>query len=44
MTEQTEITKEKYQQALMVGDFNIKIGNHIPGNKAQYQKEEDSKE
>ena len=43
MTEQTEITKEKYQQALMVGDFNIKIGNHIPGNKGGRRKE-DSKE
>ena len=26
-------TKEKYQQVLLIGDFNVKIGKHIPGNK-----------
>ena len=33
IAKQIEIAKEKYQQVLMVGDFNVKIGNHIPGNK-----------
>ena len=33
IAEQIEIAKEKYQQVLMVGDFNVKLGNHIPGNK-----------
>ena len=33
MTEQIEIAKEQYHQVLMVGDFNVKIGSHIPGNK-----------
>ena len=27
------MTKEKYQQLLMVGDFNVKIGNYILGKK-----------
>ena len=26
----------------MVGDFNVTIGNHIPGTKKQYQKDEKS--
>ena len=33
IVEQTEIEKDKYQQILMTEDFNVKIGNHIPGNK-----------
>ena len=39
IAEQTEIAKEKYQQVLMIGDFNVKIGNHIPGNKETVSKE-----
>ena len=38
IAEQIEIAKEKYQQVLMVGDFNVKIGNHIPGNKETVSK------
>ena len=33
IAEQIEIAKEKCQQVLMVGDFIVKIGNHIPDNK-----------
>ena len=33
IAEQIEIAKEKYPQVLMVGDFSVKIGNDIPGNK-----------
>ena len=33
IAEQIETEKEKYQQVLMVRDFNVKIGNYIPGNK-----------
>ena len=33
IADQIEIPKGKYQQVLMVGNFNVKIGNHIPGNK-----------
>ena len=29
----TEIAKEKHQQALMVGDFNVRVRNYIPRNK-----------
>ena len=36
------MAKEKHYQVLMVGGFNLKIGNHIPDNKKQNQKEEDS--
>ena len=42
MAEQIDIAEEKYQQILMVRDFSVKIENHIPGNKKQYQKKEDS--
>ena len=35
---QIEIAKEKYQKVLMVGDFNVKMGNHIPGNKEAVSK------
>ena len=35
---QIEIAKEKYQKVLMIGDFNVKIGNHIPGNKETVSK------
>ena len=42
MAEQIDIAEEKYQQVLMVRDFSVKIENHIPGNKKQYQKKEDS--
>ena len=42
MAEQIDIAEEKYQQVLMVRDFSVKIENHIPGNKEQYQKKEDS--
>ena len=33
IAKQIEIAKEKYQQVLLIGDFNVKIGKHIPGNK-----------
>ena len=33
IAEQIEIAKEKFQQVLTVGDFNVKIGNHLPDNK-----------
>ena len=33
IAEKIEIAKEKHQQVLMVGDFDVKLGNHIPGNK-----------
>ena len=33
IAEQIEIAKEKHQQVLMVGDFDVKLGNHISGNK-----------
>ena len=33
IAEQIKIAREKYQQVLMVGDFNVKIGERIPGNK-----------
>ena len=36
--EQIEIAKQKYQQVLMVGHFNIKIGNPIPGNRQAMSK------
>ena len=36
--EQIEIAKEKCQQVHMVGDFNVKLGNHIPGNKETVSK------
>ena len=36
--EQIEIAKEKYQQVLMVRDFNVNIGSHIPGNKETVSK------
>lgn len=42
MAEQIDKAEEKYQQILMVRDFSVKIENHIPGNKEQYQKKEDS--
>ena len=35
---QIELAKEEYQQVLMVRDFNVKIGNHIPGNKETVSK------
>ena len=38
IAEQIEIAKEKYQQVIMVVDFNAKIGNHIPGNKEAVSK------
>ena len=38
ISEQIEIAKGKYQQVLMVGNFNVKIGNHIPGNKETLSK------
>ena len=38
IAEQIEIAKEKYQQVIMVGDFNAKIGNHIPSNKEAVSK------
>ena len=37
IAEEIEIAKEKYQQVFMV-DFNVKIGNHIPGNKETVSK------
>ena len=40
IAEKIETAKEKYQQALMVGDFNVKVGNHIPGNKEKVSKGE----
>ena len=43
IAKQIEIAKEKYQQVLMAGNFNVKIRNHIPGKKKKKnQKEEDS--
>ena len=33
IAEPIEIAKEQYQQVLLVGDFNVNIGNRIPGNK-----------
>ena len=38
ISEQIEIAKGKYQPVLMVGNFNVKIGNHIPGNKETLSK------
>ena len=38
IAEQIEITKEKHQQVLMLEDFNVKILNHIPGNKEAVSK------
>ena len=38
ISEQIKIAKGKYQQVLMVGNFNVKIGNHIPGNKETLSK------
>lgn len=40
ITEQIEIAKEKYQQVFIIyiGDFNVKIENHILATKKQCQK------
>ena len=38
IAEQIEIAEEKQQQVLMVGDFSLKIGSHIPGNKETVSK------
>ena len=38
IAEQIEIAKEKYQQVLMVGNFTVKVGNHIPHNKETVSK------
>ena len=38
IAEKIETAKGKYQQALMVGHFNVKVGNHIPGNKEKVSK------
>ena len=38
IAKQIEIAREKHQQVLMVGDFNVKIGNHVPGNKETVSK------
>ena len=38
ITEQIKTAKEKYQHVLMVGEFNVKIGNHTPGNKETVSK------
>ena len=38
IAEQIAIAKKKYQQVLMVGDFNVKIVNYIPGNKESVSK------
>ena len=38
IAERIEIAKGTYQQVLMVGDFNVKIENHIPGNKETVSK------
>ena len=36
--EQIKIGKEEKQQTLFLGDFNVKIGAAIEGNKAQVTK------
>ena len=38
IAKQIEIAREKHQQVLMVADFNVKIGNHVPGNKETVSK------
>ena len=38
IAEQIEIAKEIYLQVLMVRDFNVKIGNHLTGNKETVSK------
>ena len=38
IAEKIETAKGKYQQALMVGHFNVKVGNHILGNKEKVSK------
>ena len=40
IAEQIETVKEKYQQVLMIGNFIVKIGSHIPGNKETVSKGE----
>ena len=36
--EQIKIGKEEKQQTIILGDFNVKIGEAIEGNKAQVTK------
>ena len=38
IAEQIEIAEEKQQQVLMVGDFSVQIGSHIPCNKETVSK------
>ena len=44
ITEKTEKVKEKHQQVLMVGHFNVKIENHQAAKKQYLKKEDSSKE
>ena len=44
ITEKTEKVKEKHQQVLMVGHFNVKIENHQVAKKQYLKKEDSSKE
>ena len=38
IAEQIELAKQKYQQVLTIGDFNVQRENHIPGNKETVSK------